>query len=289
MGRVSNEEFIPYTSAENLNLGSAHESDGMSSRAGPSRLGSLDSQWRRNSRLEREGSLPACQTLSALSAAHRTRQAVSEEDWEVTLLRQLQEEEEIAASVAHQISAEAAWIVTLQRLLAEQKLARGSSSSTSLELDRQLALQLQQEEAKVASRMDYRGTTRDISLDSQPSEPIGSNFECGICHERCGNDVKISVVDCEHSYCRECVGLLARAKIEDNRYPILCPDCLIDRSRGVKCREFQFCAKKRFSDHFNVPEISMDILQGLDLSTRELERLEELQTLSHSVVFECPK
>jgi len=39
----------------------------------------------------------------------------------------------------------------------------------------------------------------------------------------------------------------------------------------------------------NAPEIPLDVLQGLDLSSRELERLEELQTLSHSVVLECPK
>jgi hypothetical protein len=166
---------------------------------------------------------------------------MSGEDWESALLRQLQEEEEIVASVAHQISSEAAWLVTLQQFFGDQKPARRSSSSrsTSLERDRLLALELLQEEANVASRMNAPRPLHQSTPDASGSEILESHFECGICHDRWSNDVKISVVDCEHSYCRECVGFLARAKIEDNRYPIVCPDCLIDRSRGIKCREFQ--------------------------------------------------
>jgi len=164
-------------------------------------------------------------------------------------------------------------MVKLQQFLVDQKLAHGSPSSrsTSLDLDRQLALQLQQEEGNITSRTDYSRASMEDTPNRLNSPGPLDKFECGICHEQCGSDVKISVVDCGHSYCRECVGFLARAKIEDNRYPILCPDCLIDRSRAVKC------------------QLSLDILQGLDLSSRELERLEELQTLSHSVILECPK
>jgi len=240
LGKVSNEEFSPYTSAENLYPtppGSAPESDGISSRAGPSRLGSLDSQWRRNSRLERE--VPSCQAYSVDHRDILAHQTMSGEDWEIALMRQLQEEEEIAASVAHQISVDAAWMVKLQQFIAEH--GSPSSHPTSLELDRQLAFQLQQEDV---TSPDSSRPTRDTS--DRSTSGLTDNFECGICHERCDNDVKISVVDCEHSYCRECVGFLARAKIEDNRYPILCPDCLIDRSRAVKCREFHFCQNKRF-------------------------------------------
>lgn len=244
--RASIEEFSPYTSAERLDLtrpGSAPESDGVSSRAGPSRLGSLDSPWRRSRGLEKEG--PFCQALSADHQDVLTRQAVSGEDWEVALLRQLQEEEEIAASVAHQISVDAAWIVKLQQFLAEQKLGHSPSSlSTSFELDRQLALQIQQEEANVSSRTDYPNSRPTQTRTPDPPESVDHNFECGICHESCGDDVKVSVVDCGHSYCRECLGSLARAKIEDNRYPIFCPDCLIDRSQAVKCREFRFLSEQ---------------------------------------------
>jgi len=237
---LGNEEFSPYTSAENLYPtppGSAPESDGISSRAGPSRLGSLDSQWRRNSRLEREG---PCQAHSMDHRDILAHQTMSGEDWEIALMRQLQEEEEIAASVAHQISVDAAWMVKLQQFIAEH--GSPSSRPISLELDRQLALQLQQEDV---TSPDSSRPTRESTSDRSTSGPI-DNFECGICHERYDNDVKISVVDCEHSYCRECVGFLTRAKIEDNRYPVLCPDCLIDRSRAVKCREFLFCQNKRF-------------------------------------------
>lgn len=238
LGKAAEEEFNPYSSVQHSSRpGSAPESD--SSRAGPSRLGSLDSQWRGHSCLGRSASF---QAIPANNRDNLTQRTMSQEDWEVALLQQLQQEEEIVASVAHQISSEAAWMVQLQQYLAEQKHGHGSSSSllTSFDLDRQLALQLEQEEAKIASRTHPR-LTQEASDSPVLSEPSDPTFECGVCHERCKVDVKIFVEDCGHSYCRECVGSLTRAKIEDNRYPVVCPDCLIDRSRGVKCREFWPC------------------------------------------------
>ena len=246
VGKATEEEFNPYTSVQHSSRpGSAPESD--SSRAGPSRLGNLDSQWRGHSCLGRSASYHA---IPADNRDILTQRTLSQEDWEVALLKQLQQEEEIVASVAHQISPEAAWMVQLQQYLAEQKHGHGSSSSllTSFDLDRQLAIQLEQEEAKIALRTHHSRPTKNGSDSPILSEPTDPTFECGVCHERCDVDVKIFVEDCGHSYCRECMSSLTRAKIEDNRYPIICPDCLIDRSRGVKCREFWPCLNQRFSN-----------------------------------------
>ena len=282
---ISNEEFSPYPFAENLlrRVGSAPEMEEGSSRAGPSRLAWLEPHSRARSWSERESSslkkvFPTeTQDLEASDPS-------MEDDWEVALLKQLQEEEEIAASVPHHISSQDAWQVALhKRVLLQEKL---NEDTSSFELDWQLAVQLQQEELVPRSGLRSPSTITSNRIHDT-ADPPESTFECGICSERHDNGSKIFLVVCGHSYCRECVGALTRAKIEDNRYPIFCPDCLIDRSRANKCREFSL-----WSWNYSLrdlSEITQDVFETLDLSSEELERLRDLQLRSRFVILECPR
>jgi len=177
-------------------------------------------------------------------------------NWELALLLQLQEEEEIAASVAHQVSTDNAWIVALQkRKVEEAKFLQGASSSTDVfsELDWELAAQLQRAEAGHRSFRSFStGSPRGCRLSRSSTRSPDSrnvvtvvpapvlNFECGICGETHDPSLKITLAGCSHSFCRDCLSGHTRSKLEDGKYPIFCPECLIERSRTTKSREFSY-------------------------------------------------
>ncbi len=56
-------------------------------------------------------------------------------------------------------------------------------------------------------------------------------FDCGICMESCQEDHVARVMPCDHSYCRSCLRGWVVSKVEEHRYPILCPTCAADRNR----------------------------------------------------------
>ena len=53
-------------------------------------------------------------------------------------------------------------------------------------------------------------------------------FDCKICFEQHQEDNVAIVHPCEHAYCRACLLSYAASKIEEHRYPILCPTCTAD-------------------------------------------------------------
>ena len=57
-------------------------------------------------------------------------------------------------------------------------------------------------------------------------------FDCGVCFERYQDDHLARVIPCGHSYCRPCLRGYAASKIEEHRFPILCPSCLADKNRS---------------------------------------------------------
>ena len=69
--------------------------------------------------------------------------------------------------------------------------------------------------------------------DTQPTF-----FDCGICFEQHQSDHLARVMPCGHSYCRPCLREYAVSKINEHRFPILCPSCIADKDRsehGGKC------------------------------------------------------
>lgn len=234
IGRTSYEQLTPYPSAENLlkRPSSAPECDEGPPLSGPSRLSWRELQLKAGPAENNEASEERENSLD--NQGHTLQQTSGDDGWLIDLLKQLQEEEEITASLGYQVACENAWLVALQKRLAEENF-ESSSPLTSFELDWQLAAQLQ------VSLGSLRKTTispvQEVANNSSRNIlDRESTFECGICGDRQDNSVKISLVVCGHTYCRDCVTSLVKAKIDDNRYPIVCPECLIDRSRADKCR-----------------------------------------------------
>ena len=170
--------------------------------------------------------------------------ARSDYAWQTALLQQLQEEEELAASVAPNASGDQVWIVALQKRIQEEERlnsnSHGASSSsfTRSDLDWQLAVQLQAEEVdhdEVYNRTSGVGNSSTFRTVTLPTS-TPTTFECGVCGEL--NDVseKIGPDDCGHAFCKVCLGTFTKTKIEEGRYPIFCPECLPDRTRTTKTR-----------------------------------------------------
>ena len=63
--------------------------------------------------------------------------------------------------------------------------------------------------------------------DTQPTF-----FDCGICMDRFQEDSIARVMPCGHPFCRSCLRDWAVSKIQDHRYPILCPTCMADKGRS---------------------------------------------------------
>ncbi|KAI0368110.1 hypothetical protein BV20DRAFT_1085402, partial [Pilatotrama ljubarskyi] len=98
----------------------------------------------------------------------------------------------------------------------------GADSSAS---DLAIALEMQKAFDREDSELrEQRGELQRI----QPKV-----FECGICFEEYEEDFIARVHPCEHVYCRTCLGSYAVSKIEEHRYPILCPQCTADKSCEV--------------------------------------------------------
>jgi hypothetical protein len=66
-------------------------------------------------------------------------------------------------------------------------------------------------------------TEREALANAQPL-----TFTCAVCKEELPEDFVARVPDCGHGFCRECLKTYAVSKLEEHRFPILCPSCIAD-------------------------------------------------------------
>jgi hypothetical protein len=69
----------------------------------------------------------------------------------------------------------------------------------------------------------------------RPSTPDPSprlSFECGICMEEMPEDSIARPDPCEHAFCRECLREHVTARLDEHRFPILCPTCIAGKGKG---------------------------------------------------------
>ncbi|OJA20773.1 hypothetical protein AZE42_08733 [Rhizopogon vesiculosus] len=99
---------------------------------------------------------------------------------------------------------------------------------------------------------------------------IPRNFSCSICMEEQPVDNSV-VLDCNHPICRTCVRGHVCSKIDEHRFPILCPVCMIQQNNhqpGV---------------------ISGLLVQQIGVDERQYMIWEEMELSQHSVLLHCRK
>jgi len=74
--------------------------------------------------------------------------------------------------------------------------------------------------------------TEDLQLRDQIQTLAGSlphSFSCAICMEEQPVDNSVDL-ECDHSICRTCIRGHIFSKIEEHRFPIMCPVCVIEKN-----------------------------------------------------------
>ncbi|KDR79183.1 hypothetical protein GALMADRAFT_63037 [Galerina marginata CBS 339.88] len=94
-----------------------------------------------------------------------------------------------------------------------------------------------------------------------------SAFECGICGDQLLAPEAMRIPVCQHTFCGECLRTYTSMKLREQRYPIACPSCLADGEVGG---------------------IEHEIIEKLNLQSKDMDKLMELQMSVHAVSLNCP-
>jgi len=86
-----------------------------------------------------------------------------------------------------------------------------------------------------AIRLQNEFDNEDRALSAQRAELAESAqrlFECGICMEKKLYDSIARPDPCGHDFCRDCLRGHVTARIDERRFPILCPTCTAGKDKG---------------------------------------------------------
>ncbi|KDQ06302.1 hypothetical protein BOTBODRAFT_121700 [Botryobasidium botryosum FD-172 SS1] len=138
-----------------------------------------------------------------------------------------------------------------------------SGAKTDAEKSFDLAVALQGEYESENARIIAQ---QEILLQSYQGK-----FECGICLETCPDDSATSIDQCQHKCCRDCIRGYLVSKIEEHRFPVVCPICSANenqRDPGI---------------------IGEEIAVQIGLTQEQYQLWNELGVAVFSTVINCPK
>jgi hypothetical protein len=98
--------------------------------------------------------------------------------------------------------------------------SRATTPHATLDDDIVILQELQQHFDDEDSRLR---TEREALTITQPL-----TFTCAVCTDELPEDFVARVPGCGHGFCRECLRTYAVSKLEEHRFPILCPSCSAD-------------------------------------------------------------
>jgi FtsZ-binding cell division protein ZapB len=102
--------------------------------------------------------------------------------------------------------------------------ARFRAEQKSLSEAYKLQQQLNEEEARLQAEQKVLAAQRQRT------------FSCGICMDDHPDDSVARIDGCEHQFCRECIRGYIGSKLDDHRFPILCPLCTAEgKDREPSC------------------------------------------------------
>ncbi|KAI0677088.1 hypothetical protein C8Q78DRAFT_1073823 [Trametes maxima] len=125
----------------------------------------------------------------------------------------------------------------------------------------------------LAMQQEYDEENRQLEEQMKHLQSIQPKFfNCGVCFDEFQEDHVARVDPCQHAYCRECLTGYAVSKIEEHRYPLLCPQCIADKNRP------------------EVPgEIDDEAVQKLGLTDKQYGIYVDMQMSRLSTMIDCRK
>ena len=86
-----------------------------------------------------------------------------------------------------------------------------------------------------ATSMQHESKNEDSALSAQRTEPAKSTrrlFVCGICLEEMPDESIVRPEPCGHTFCRDCLRGHVITRLNERRFPILCPTCTATKGKG---------------------------------------------------------
>ncbi|KAF5388163.1 hypothetical protein D9615_000203 [Tricholomella constricta] len=135
--------------------------------------------------------------------------------------------------------------------------------------DRMLALQLQEEFAR-EEQLRYEEEDQRLSVEREALVMAQQAlFKCGVCLEELPEYNVVRLLQCLHSFCRDCMTEYVRSKLSEQRFPILCPVCVVEKP----------------SSEPGVVEDSL--IKQIGITESEYRVFEDLQMSIFSVLLHC--
>ncbi|KAI0250871.1 hypothetical protein BJV78DRAFT_525602 [Lactifluus subvellereus] len=127
-----------------------------------------------------------------------------------------------------------------------------------------------------ALRLQNEFDAEDRVLTAQRTELAKSTqrlFECGICMEDTPEDSIARPDPCGHPFCRDCLRGHVSARLEEHRFPILCPTCTASTGKGKD----------------TTGEVSQYTALNLGLTDQQYSIWTEMEMTAFSVLLSCRK
>ena len=135
----------------------------------------------------------------------------------------------------------------------------------------------------------------DPALPVQRAEPTKSAqrlFECSICMDEMPLGSIARIDSCGHTFCRECLRGHITARLDERRFPILCPTCTANKSKGkgetggnVSLPD----SRSSVSSRDLSLEISQSLALNLGLTNEQFSVWTEMEMAAFSVPLHCRK
>ena len=106
-----------------------------------------------------------------------------------------------------------------------------------------------------AMRLQNEFDEEDRALSAQRTKFAKSTqrlFECGICMEEMPDDSIARPDPCGHVFCRECLREHVTARLNEHRFPILCPTCTAGKGKGKEATGGTLRADGQIGYHFTI-------------------------------------
>ena len=170
---------------------------------------------------------------------------------------------------------------------------------------------------EAARRIQEEFDREHIELSSQMARlraQLQVLFECPICFEIHPEDYVANINTCQHKICRKCIKGFVISKLEERRYPIVCPICQIAKVEdpgGTKTPSPSFCSllffiiqclfsgtylyysfspeRRSQAEHDFFAVLTSDLAALLGLTEAQYSTWTELEISQFSTILHCPK
>jgi hypothetical protein len=146
-----------------------------------------------------------------------------------------------------------------------------------------------------ALRLQNEFDKEDRALSAQRAELAKSTqrlFECGICMEEMPDDSIARPDPCGHAFCRECLRGHVTARLNEHRFPILCPTCTASKGKGKEVAGGTCCERSVnlvVISTYVSSEVSQSLALNLGLTDEQYSIWTEMEMVSFSVLLCCRK